>query len=187
VLLYYGFGGGEIMGVVGAETQIGSSRGASCDCLQKIGLHEPVFVMTAFRPRIGKQHEDSLEDNLRRKCGDKLSGFGFEENEIGELGAIAFARGPFHAVAEQIEANAKLFWMRRRVIGEKMPMSRADFERDAWVCGEQICQLVLEFIAAGVAAGDEFGGAGWIVHAAVKHGDLPWCKPEFSGRVRCRC
>ena len=154
------------MRIVGTETQVGRWNAFRSQSVKSIGLHEPVFVMTAFWPRIGKEHKDALENNLWRQCGDEFGRFGLEENEVGELGAVAFARGTFHAITEQIEAEAKFCGMRLRVIGEEMPVTCADFERDAGVRDEQIRQLLLEAGAAGVAMGDELGGAGGSVHAA---------------------
>ena len=160
-----GFGGGEIGGIVRAEAQIGSGFCAFGECLEKAGLHDPIFVMTALRPWIRKKDKDTLENNLRWKCGDAFCGFGFEENEIGQLGAVAFAHSAFHSITNEIDANAKLCRMRCGVICKEMSVTGAYLERDAWVRSEQIGQLMLESFTTGSAAGDELGGSGGMVHA----------------------
>lgn len=161
-----GFGGGEIGCVVGAETKLGSSGGFRGERVQEVGLHEPVFMVAAFGPRIGEKHKYALENDMRGQCGDELGRFSLEKNEVGELGAVAFALGTFDAVAQQIEAEAEFVPMRGGVISQEMAVSGTDFERNARVCSEQFRQVLLEGGAAGVAVDDEFGGAGGIVHVA---------------------
>ena len=133
--------------------------------MQNVGLHEPVFVVAAFGPRIWKQDKHSPKHDLRWQRGDELSGFGFEENEIGQLGAVAFAHSAFHSITNEIDANAKLCRMRCGVICKEMSVTGAYLERDAWVRSEQIGQLMLESFTTGSAAGDELGGSGGMVHA----------------------
>jgi hypothetical protein len=161
-----GFGGGEIGCVVGAETELGSRGGLCSERVKEVGLHEPMFVVATFGPRIREEYKYALENDMRWQRGDEFSGFSLEENEIGELGAIAFALGTFDAVAEQIEADAKFLGMRGGVISQKMSVTSSNLERDARVRGEQFRQLLLERGAAGVAVGDELCGAGGIVHMA---------------------
>jgi len=160
------FSSGEIGRVVGAKTEIGPAFGAGSNGVKKACLHDPVFMVAAFRPRIGEKHKYTLKDHVRWQRRDAFFGFGFEKNEIGQLSPVAFSHSPFHAVAEQIDTEAKLLGMRRCIVGEEMPVPGADFERDARVCGEQLCELMLQSRATGVAMGDEFSGAGGSVHGA---------------------
>ncbi len=161
-----GLGGSEIGCVVGSETEIGSRGSFGSEPVEKFRLHETMFVVATFGPRIGEEYEYPLKNDMRRQRGDDFSGFGAKKNEVGEFGAVAFAQGSFDAVAEQIAANAEFGRMGGGVVGEKMTVSGTDLKRDARVCGEQFSQFVLKRGAAGVAVSDEFGGAGWIVHGA---------------------
>ncbi len=161
-----GLGGGEIGGVVGAEIEIGTGGGFGGEGVQKLRLHEAVFVVAAFGPRIREKHKYALKNDRCRQCGDNFGGFGAEKNEVGEFGAVAFAQGAFDAVAEEIAADAKLGRMGGGVVGEEMAVSGTDFEGNARMGGEEFAQLVVELGAAGVAVGDKFGGAGGRVHGA---------------------
>lgn len=162
----FGFGGGEVGCVVGAEIEIGSRGGFCRKRVKEVGLHEPMFVVTTFGPRIREEYKYALKNDMRWQCGDEFCGFGLEKNEIGELGAVAFALGAFHTVTEQIEADAEFRWMSGGVVSQKMSMTSTDLKRDARVCSEQFRQLLLEGGAAGVAVDDELSGAGEIVHVA---------------------
>ena len=132
----FGFGGGEIGCVVGAKAKVGSGGGFGGELVQEIGLHEPVFVVAAFGPRIWEEHKYTLENNMRGQCGDEFGGFGLEKNEVGELGAVAFTLGTLHAVAQQIKAEAEFLGMRSGVISQKMSVTGTDLERDARVRSE---------------------------------------------------
>jgi len=156
----------EIRRVVGAKTEIGAAFGVSGNCVKKASLHDPVFMVATFRPRIWKKHKDPLKKHVRWQRRDAFFGFGFEKDEIGQLSPVTFSHGPFHAVAEQIDAEAELLGMRCRIVGEEMPVPSTDFERDARMRGEELCKLTLQSRAAGVAMGDEFSGAGGSVHSA---------------------
>jgi hypothetical protein len=181
------FCGGEIRGVVGAKAQVGPSRSASRKGMKKVGPHDPMLVVAALRPRIRKKHKYTLENDLWRQRGDELSCLGLQEDEVGQLRTVTFAESSIHPVAEQIDADAELRWMCRSVVGQEMPMPGANLERDAWMRREQIHQLLLESSAAGVAMGDEFGGAGGIVHGAgFKTGQARECKRTFNQLDR-RC
>lgn len=95
----FSFGSSEVGGIVGAKTKIGPGRGFGGERVKKLGLHEPVFVVAAFWPWIREEYKYPLENDMCWDRGNEFGGFGFEENEIGELGAITFALGSFHAVA----------------------------------------------------------------------------------------
>ena len=160
------FCSGEIRCVVSAKTQIGPGGSAGRKRVEEVGLHNPIFVMTALRPWIRKKDKYPLENNLRRQRVDEFSGFGLQENEIRQLRAVTFTKGAVDSVADQIDADAELGRMGRGVVGEEMPVAGTDFQRDTRVCGEQICQFLLEGCSAGGAMGDKLCGAGGIIHGA---------------------
>lgn len=176
-------GGGEIGGVVRAKTEVGAGGGFVGERVEKLRLHEAVFVVAAFGPRIGKKHKYPLKNNMRRQRADDFGGFGSEKNEVGEFGAVAFAQGAFDAVAEKIAANAELGRVGSGVVGEEVAVPGTDFERDAWVRREQFAQFVLELGATGVAVGDKFGGAGGSVHGArLSTAGRAGASPRSAGR-----
>ena len=157
---------GKVIRVVSAETKIRAGIGTRRERLQEGGLHDAIFVVAALRPRVGEEHKNPFQHDMRRKSRNELFRLGLHKGEIHELCAVALAQRALHAVAEEVDTKAKFSRMRRGVIGEVVSMARADLQCDACVRGEQFSQGGLQGLAACGAMKDELGGAGGIVHDA---------------------
>jgi len=91
---------GEIRAVIGSKTKICTAIGASCQCVKKANLHDPVFMMATFRPWVGEKHKYPVKKNLWGQRSDAFFSLGFEKDEVGQLRPVPFSHRPFHAVAE---------------------------------------------------------------------------------------
>jgi len=85
---------------------------------------------------------------------------GMEKMEVGQLGPVAFADGSRDALADEIDANAQLIGMRRRVGREKMPMATADFAQKMRV-GRQHAPQRSAQVGATLRDEREMGGTGY--------------------------
>ena len=163
-----GFGVGKIRRMVRAETEAGPGASLRGEGGEKLRLENPVFMVAALRPRIGKQDENIGQLNGRGKRIEELTGFGFEKEEVGQFRAVAFTAGASDAVFEEVDADAKRVRMRRRISSQVMPMAAADLQRDAGARGglKRIGQKRFQIGEARIAAGQVIGGANGIFHRA---------------------
>jgi len=86
-----------------------------------------MFVVPLFRPRIGKQNHDVLDDGVCRQVREKESGLGLNEANIGQAGARYLAIGAFDPVARDVDTDVNFFGKLLRISRQKMPMTTSDF------------------------------------------------------------
>lgn len=125
--------------MIGAEVQRRAWPGERREGVEQTRLHHTVFPVTAFRPRIGKQHKHPPEAGSGRKSGERgeeQRGFGLHEGEIAQLRAHRLALGPGDAVGQEVEPHAKLVRMRRGVGIQVVAVTAAQFERERRACGQ---------------------------------------------------
>lgn len=131
----------EIRFVIRAETKLRARNGSSRQGAHQGRLRHPVFPVTTLRPGIGKQQPDPRQADMNAIGGESLqrfheeSGLGLNPSDVAQSRAVGFTTRALQPVTQQIDANAKLMRMRRRVSREKMSMTTPDFERDAFVRG----------------------------------------------------
>ena len=84
---------------------------------------------------------------------------GMEKMEVRQLGPVAFADGARNALADEIDADAQLMGMRRRVGREKMPVATADFAQKMRLGGQHAPQRGAQ-VGAALRDEREMGGTG---------------------------
>lgn len=159
---------GIIGRVIRAEAEAGPGSGFRGERGEKLGLDDAVFVVTPFRPRIGKEDENVGQFGGGWERIEELAGLGFEEEEVGQFRAVAFAAGAGDAVFKEIDADAERLRVRSRVRREVVAVAAADLEREfgARFRAQRVGQKSFQAGETRVAAGEVVGGAGGIFHRA---------------------
>ncbi len=128
-------------------------------------------MVTTFWPRVGKQNENIGDLGRLRKRVQKLERLRPQKNKIFESGSAAFSFGPFEAVDDDVNPDAKLVRARCRVRVEEMPVATADFEGDPRMNPKNLGHLLVESGATFFRAREVREGASRIFHA-------PWLVPQ---------
>lgn len=137
--------------MIGAEKKASPLPCPCGDCFKKVDLQYTVLVMPLLRPRIGEEDPNFVESCPVRKRADEFARFALREVTIVEARAGAFPLCPGDAVAADVDAIAEFPGMLRRVAGEEVPVTAADFPDDPPRCGEMRRQFLPQ---RGTAAGD---------------------------------
>ncbi len=117
----------EISAVVGAKIE---ARPLPRPCRKRIEenwLQQTVLVMAPLGPGIREKDNNCAETGVSRQCGEEIMGLRMKKMKVGQLGAVALAGGALNPLANEIDADAQLPRMRRRVGREKMSVATADF------------------------------------------------------------
>ncbi len=138
----------EIFIVVRPEIQAGTLPCPACDQLKEAGLQQTVFVVTFFRPRVGKQNPEFVEGNTGGQRINQLAGLGLDEMAVGELGALCLALRAPDPVADHIHADTEGLGKFRGVVREEVAVPAADLESDGRCARDERGQLGAQCSAA---------------------------------------
>ncbi len=132
---------GKIVRMIGAKMQRGAGRGERVEGVEQAGLQHAVLPVAALRPWIGEQHKHARQPR-RGGAGqvgeraEKQRGLRLHEEEVGEFGAAGLALGALDAVADQVDAHAKLLRMRGRVGVQVVAVAAAELQGERRVDGK---------------------------------------------------
>ena len=118
----------EIRRVVGAKAKLSPDCRSSGQGIQKRGLNQSVFPVSALGPGIREEHEDAGQQTITGQGLDQKPGLCLHPSNIRAAGPGSFTLGPLEAIRNQINAHAKLIWMRLGIGSQKMAVPTADFQ-----------------------------------------------------------
>ena len=96
---------GDVRCVVGPEIHRRVGPAARGEPAEEGRLHQPVLVVPALGPGIGKEHEDLGERDALRQRGEEIIGIGVDEGEVLETGAVALPLRAADAIGRDVESE----------------------------------------------------------------------------------
>ena len=164
MLLEKRLGFAEIRLVVGPKKEPRPLPCAARDDFEKIRLKQAIFVMPAFWPRIREENINIGQRRAWREAIHEVASLGVNEVEIGEFRPISLPEGPRDAFPADVEAEAKLIWVRGGIRGEKMTMAAAKLADEMGRRRKQACNLPLQIAAPLRQAGQILGRPNGVIH-----------------------
>lgn len=108
---------------------------------KKVGLQHSMLVVPQFRPGVRKQDKGVRDSNIHRDRLQEEAGFGPNEVEIVQSGAIPLFQGTANAIAGKIHADTDRLPVRRRILREEVAMSAADFPQERGLVDQNSLQF----------------------------------------------
>lgn len=171
--------GGKIGGVIRPKIEPSPLPRPLSEVGEKLGLHQAVFMMPTFGPRIGKQHKYLGKPQIRRQRGQKILRTGVEEVKIGQSRAIFLPIGALNPLEDDIQAYTGLGRMGGGIIREEVTMSAAYFQNAGLKARQIGSGLRLKGRLAISDLGDVSGGIKRVFHEN-------WSEINVSGSILVR-
>ena len=150
--------------VICAKIEPGALPCALSDGVEEIRLHDPMFVVPRFWPRIRKENKDARKHGAGWQRFQEQPGIGLDKMKVSEFRALTFAVCPPDSLGDKVDSDAKVGGMRMRVGGEKMSMSAADFPYELGIDRNYLRERVAKFAPASLHHGQIIRGANGVIH-----------------------